>query len=103
MPTAALAPTAKFARPEAVVADISNATMAAYSTLGVTIVDDDAEMGGQTVNALSITAIFTTAEAAAAAVPVATVVASSASAAAVDLAAAVASAAAVAAPAVASV
>jgi hypothetical protein len=34
MPTAMLAPTAKFARPEAVAADVSVATAAAYSTLG---------------------------------------------------------------------
>jgi hypothetical protein len=36
MPTAALAPTANFARPEAVAADVSVATAAAYSTLGGT-------------------------------------------------------------------
>jgi hypothetical protein len=36
MPTAALAPTAKFARPEAVAADVSVATVAAYSILGGT-------------------------------------------------------------------
>ncbi len=36
MPTGALAPTAKFARPEAVAADVSIATAAAYSTLGGT-------------------------------------------------------------------
>ena len=38
MPTAVLAPTAKFARPEAVAADVSVATAAAYSTLGGTTV-----------------------------------------------------------------
>jgi hypothetical protein len=38
MPTAALAPTAKFARPEAVSADVSVATAAAYSMLGGTTV-----------------------------------------------------------------
>jgi hypothetical protein len=38
MPTAALAPTAKFARPEAVAADVSVATVAPYSTLGGTTV-----------------------------------------------------------------
>jgi hypothetical protein len=38
MPTVALAPTVKFARPEAVAADVSIATAAAYSTFGVTIV-----------------------------------------------------------------
>jgi hypothetical protein len=103
MTTAALALIANFARPEAVAADVSVATAAAYSMLGMTIADDDAEMGVQTVKALSITANFATAEAAAADVPVATAAASSTSAAAVDLAAAVASAAAVAAPAVASV
>jgi hypothetical protein len=68
----------------------------------VTIVDD-AETGVQTVKALSVTANFATAEAAAADVPVATAAASSASAAAVDLVVAEASAAAVAALAVASV
>jgi hypothetical protein len=36
MPTAVLAPTAEFARPEAVAADVSIATAAAYSTLGGT-------------------------------------------------------------------
>ncbi len=44
MPTAALAPTINFATSEAVVADVSVATGAAYSTLGVTIADD-AKMG----------------------------------------------------------
>jgi hypothetical protein len=105
MPTAALTPTAKFARPEAVAADVSIATEAAYSTLGVAIADDDAKMGVQTVKALSKTAKFATAVAAAADVPVTTaaVAASSTYAAAVDFAAAVASVAAVAAPAVTSV
>jgi hypothetical protein len=56
MLTVALAPIAKFARPEAVAADVSVATAAAYSTLGVTIADDDAKMGVQTVKALSVTA-----------------------------------------------
>ncbi len=41
MPTAALAPTAKFARTEAAAADVSVATAAAYSMLGVTIADDE--------------------------------------------------------------
>jgi hypothetical protein len=40
MPTTALAPNAKFARPEAVAADVSIATVEAYSTLGVTIADN---------------------------------------------------------------
>jgi hypothetical protein len=102
MPTAALVPTAKFARPKAVAADVSVATATAYSMLDVTIADDDAEMGVQTVKALSVTADFATAEVVATDAPVATAAASSASAVAVDLAAAVASAAAVAAPAVAS-
>ncbi len=44
MPTAALVPTAKFARPEAGAADVFVASMAAYSMLGLTIVDD-AKMG----------------------------------------------------------
>jgi hypothetical protein len=38
MPTVVLAPTAKFARPEAVAADVSVATAAAYFTLGGTTV-----------------------------------------------------------------
>ncbi len=42
MPTVVLAPTSKFARPEAVAADVSVTSAAAYSKLGVTIVDDDA-------------------------------------------------------------
>ncbi len=84
-------------------ADVSVANVAAYSMLGVTITDDNAKMGVQTVKALFITANFSTAEAAAADVPVATLAASSASAVAVDFAAAVASATTVAAPAVASV
>ncbi len=102
MPTAALAPTAEFARREAVAADASVATAVAYSKLGVTIADDDANMEVQTVKVLSVTANFATAEAAAAEVPAKTVVASSAPAATVDLAAAVASVAAVAVLAVAS-
>jgi hypothetical protein len=84
-----------------VAADVSVATAAAYSTLGVTVTDD-AKMGVQTVKGLSVTANFATAEAAAADVSIATAAASSVSAAAADLAAAVASAAAVAAPGVAS-
>ncbi len=51
MPTAALAPTAKFARPEAAAPDVSVATAAAYSMLGVTIADG-AKMGVQTVKAV---------------------------------------------------
>ncbi len=38
MPTAVLAPTAKFAPPEALAADVSVPPAAAYSTLGVTTV-----------------------------------------------------------------
>jgi hypothetical protein len=86
-----------------VAADVSVITAAVYSTLGVTITDDDAKMGAQTAKALSVTANFATADAAAADVPVATAAASSASTVAVDLDVAVASALAVAAPAVASV
>ncbi len=97
MPTAALSPTVKFARPEAVAADVSIATAEAYSTLGATILDD-AKMGVQTVKVLSVTANLATAEAVDADVPVTTAAASSASAVAVDFAAA-----AVAAPVVASV
>jgi hypothetical protein len=63
MPTVALAPTAKFARPEAVAADFSVTTVAAYSMLGVTIVDVDAN---------TVTANLVTAEAAVAEVTVAT-------------------------------
>jgi hypothetical protein len=100
MPTAALAPTAKFATlPEAAAADVSVATVAAYSTLGVTITDDDTKMGVQT----AMTANFATAEAAAADVPDATIAAPSVSAASVDFAAAVPSAVTVAVPVVASV
>jgi hypothetical protein len=77
MTTAALALTAKFARPEAVAADVSAATAEAYSTLGATNADD-AKMGVLTVKALSVTANLATAEAAAADVPVATAVAASA-------------------------
>jgi hypothetical protein len=107
MPTAALAPTAKFARPEAVAADVSVATAAAYSMLGATIVDDDAKMGVQTAKVTSVTANLATtdaaavdvtvataasanlatAEAAAADVPVANAASSSGSAAAVDFSA----------------
>jgi hypothetical protein len=83
MPTPALAPTAKFARPEAVASDVFVATVAAYSTLCVTIADD-AKMGVQTAMALAVTANFATAEAAAADVSIATEAAYSASAAAVD-------------------
>jgi hypothetical protein len=72
MPTAFLVPTAKFARPEAVAADVFVATAAAYSTLGVTIVDDDAKMWVKTVKAFYITANLATAEAAAIDVTVAT-------------------------------
>jgi hypothetical protein len=53
MPTAALAPTAKFATSEAAAADVSVATVAAYSTLGVTIVND-AKMGDKTVKAVEL-------------------------------------------------
>ncbi len=53
MPSAALAPTAKFATSEAVAADVSVATAAAYSTLGVTIADD-AKMGDRTVKAVEL-------------------------------------------------
>jgi hypothetical protein len=102
MPTVALAPIAKFSRPEAVAAVVSLAATAAYSTLGVTIADD-AEMGVQTVKVLPVTANFATTEAAAADVSIATAAVSPPPAAAVDLAAAVASAAAVAVLAVASV
>jgi hypothetical protein len=53
MPTAALAPTAKFATAEAAAADVSIATAAAYFASGVTIVDD-AEMVDITVKAVKL-------------------------------------------------
>jgi hypothetical protein len=52
MPTVALALTAKFARPEAVAADVSVATAEAYSTLDATIADD-AKIRVLTVKAIS--------------------------------------------------
>jgi hypothetical protein len=90
MPTAALALTAKFARPEAVAADVSVATAVAYSTLGVTIMAI-AEAAAADVTAATVaSANLATAEAAAAdlPVPVATVALSSVSSAAADFAAA---------------
>jgi hypothetical protein len=52
MLTAALAPTAKFARPETVAAAVSAATAEAYSRLGATITDD-AKMGVRTTLTMS--------------------------------------------------
>jgi hypothetical protein len=53
MPTAVLAATAKFATAEAVAADVFIATVAAYSTSGVTIADD-AELGDITIKAVEL-------------------------------------------------
>jgi hypothetical protein len=90
MPTAALALTAKFARPDAVAADLSVATAAAYSTLGVTIAAIAEAVAADVTVATAASANLATSEAAAAdlPVPVATVGSSSVSSAAADLAAA---------------
>ncbi len=70
MPTAALALTAKFARPETVAADMPVATAAAYSTLGVaTMAIAEAAAADVTV-ATAASANLATAEAAAADLPV---------------------------------
>jgi hypothetical protein len=89
MPTAALALTAKFARPEAVAADVSIATAAAYSMLGVTIAATSEAAAAVVTVATAASANLATAEAAAADVPVlvATAASSSAFSAAVDFAA----------------
>jgi hypothetical protein len=66
MPTVVLAPTAKFARPEALAADASVPPVAAYSTLGVTTVARaEAESADVTV-ATAASANLSTAEAASA-------------------------------------
>ncbi len=70
MPTAALALTAKFARPEAVAADVSVATAAAYSTLGVTIMATTETAAADVTVATAASANLATAEAVAADVPV---------------------------------
>jgi hypothetical protein len=90
MPTVALGPTAKFARPEAVAADVSIATAAAYSTLGVTIVATAEAAAADVTVATVASANLATAEAVAAGVPVpvATAASSSPSLAAIDFAAA---------------
>jgi hypothetical protein len=100
MLTAALAVTAKFARPEAVAADVSIATAAAYSTLGVTTAAIAEAAAADVTVATAASANLATVEAAAAAlpVPVNTAALSSASSAAAEF-----SAAAVVAPVVASV
>ncbi len=91
MPTAALALTAKFVRPEAVAADVSIANAAAYSMLGVTIAATAEAAATDVTVAAAASANLATAEAVAAdvPVPVATAALSSASSATVDFAAAV--------------
>jgi hypothetical protein len=70
MPTEVVAPTAKFARPEVVVAVVSVPTAAAYSTLGVTTaVRAEAATADVTVTTAA-SAYLSTAEAAAADLPV---------------------------------
>jgi hypothetical protein len=90
MPTATLALTAQFARLEAVAADVSVATAAAYSTLGVTIAATAEAAAADVTVATAASANLATAEAAATdvPVPVATAALPSASSAAVDIAAA---------------
>jgi hypothetical protein len=90
MLTAVLAVTAKFARLEAVAADVSVATAAAYSTLGVTIAATAEAVATAVTVTTAASANLATAEVAAAdvPVPVATAALSSASLAAVDFAAA---------------
>jgi hypothetical protein len=60
MPTVALAPTAKFARPEAVAADVSVATVAAYSTLGGTTVARAEEEAADVAVATAVSANLVT-------------------------------------------
>jgi hypothetical protein len=88
MPTSALALTAKFARPEAVAADVSVATVAAYTMLGMTIAATAEAVATDVTVATVASANLATAEAAATDVPVATAALSSASAVAVGFAAA---------------
>jgi hypothetical protein len=88
LPTVAMALTAKFSRPEAVAADVSITTAAAYSTLGVTITATAEAVAADVTVATAVSANLATAEAAATdvPVPVATVALSSASSEAVDFA-----------------
>ncbi len=70
MPTAVLAPTAKFAQPEAVAADVSILPVAAYSTLGVTTAARAEAASADVTVATAASANISTAEAAAADLPV---------------------------------
>jgi hypothetical protein len=70
MPTVVLAPTAKFARPEAVAADVSIPPAAAYSTLGVTTMARAEVVPAGVTVATAASANLSTAEAAAADLPV---------------------------------
>jgi hypothetical protein len=65
MPTAVLAPTAKFAPPEALTADVSISPAAAYSTLGVTTVAKAEAAFADVTVATAASANLSTAEAAA--------------------------------------
>jgi hypothetical protein len=89
MPTVVLALTAKFARPEAVAADVSVATVAAFSTLGVTTAAIAKAAASDVTVTTAASANLATAEAVAAdlPVPVATAALSSTSSAAADFAA----------------
>ncbi len=75
MPTVVLAPTAKFAWPEALAADVSSPPAAAFSTLGVTTATRAEAVSTDLTVATAASANFSTAEAAAAdlTVPVDTV------------------------------
>ena len=66
MPTAVLAPFAKFAQPEALAADVSVTPAAAYSTLGVTTVARAEAASADVTVATAASANLSTAEAAAA-------------------------------------
>ena len=66
MPTAVLAPTAKFALPEALAADVSVLPAAAYSTLGVTTAARAEAASADVTVATAASANLSTAEAAAA-------------------------------------
>jgi hypothetical protein len=70
MPTAVLAPTAKFAWPEAVAADVSVPPAAAYSTLGVATAARAEAASADVTVATAASANLSTAEAAAADLPV---------------------------------
>ncbi len=69
MPTAVLAPTAKFARPEAAAADVSVPPAEAYSTLGVTTAARAEAASADVTVAAAASANLSTAEAAAADLP----------------------------------